>query len=167
LIAFQDVVGETSQAGENAGVFPDSGAVFSERDVAGVVGRVFDAPMLADGGGGGFGVEGAAGQIERGFATGFPASCSGLEVVNRAFDPDDGGPMRLPFRFGDGGLGFEHGDGADFVAVTPVLVDASFARQRLGGRADGLDLAIEGRLIVLDLDDQMGAGGCGGLESFF
>ena len=66
---------------------------------------------------------------------------------------------------GDRRLGFEHGDGAGFVAVTPVLVDVPFARQRLGGRADGLDLAIEGRLIVLDLDNQMGIGDRGGLDS--
>ena len=75
--------------------------------------------------------------------------------------------MRLPFRFRDGRLGFEYGDGSGFVAVAPVLVDAPFARQRLGSRADGLDLPIEGRLIVLDLDDQMGVRGCGGLERFF
>ena len=88
-------------------------------------------------------------------------------MVDRALDPDDGGHMGLPFRFSDGGLGFEHGDGSGFVAVTPVLVDAPFARQGLGRRADGCDLAVEGRLIVLDLDNQMGGGGSGGLERFF
>jgi hypothetical protein len=88
-------------------------------------------------------------------------------VVNRTLDPDDGGHMWLPFRFSDGGLGFEHGDGSDFVAVAPVLVYAPFARERFIPHADGFDLAIEGRLIVLDLDNQMGVGGCGGLESFF
>ena len=97
--------------------------------------------MLADGGGGGFRREGATGQIERGLEAGFPASCGGLKGVDRALDPDDGGDMRLPFRFRDGGLGFEHGDGAGFVAVTPVLVDAPFARQGLGIGADGFDLA--------------------------
>ena len=90
-----------------------------------------------------------------------------MEVEDRALDPDDGGHVRLPFRSGDRRLGFERGDGAGFVAVTPVLVDAAFARQRLGDRADGLDLAIEGRLIVLDLDNQMRVGGCGGFEGFF
>jgi hypothetical protein len=88
-------------------------------------------------------------------------------VVNCTLDPDDGGHMWLPFRFSDGGLGFEHGDGSDFVAIAPVLVYAPFARERFIRHADGFDLAIEGRLIVLDLDNQMGVGGCGGLESFF
>jgi hypothetical protein len=88
-------------------------------------------------------------------------------VKDRALDPDDGGHMRLPFRFSDGGLGFEHCDGSDFVTVAPVLINAPFARQRLGSGADGFDLAVEGRLIVLDLDDQMGVGRGGGFERFF
>lgn len=87
--------------------------------------------------------------------------------MDRTLDPDDGGHMWLPFRSGDGRLGFEHGDGAGFVAVTPVLVDAPFARQGLGIGADGFDLAVEGRLIVLDLNNQMGVGGGGGFEGFF
>lgn len=131
------------------------------------MGRILDAPMLADGGCGGFGCEGAVGQIERGFEAGFPVSCCGLEVVDRALDPDDGGHMRLPFRFNHGRLGLEHGHGSGFVAVAPVLVDAPFARQRLGSGADDFNLAEEGRLIVLDLNNQMGVGGSGGLESFF
>jgi hypothetical protein len=123
--------------------------------------------VLADSGGGGFRFEHATGQVERGFAAGLPAAGGGQEVVNRTLDPDDGGHMWLPFRFSDGGPGLEHGDGSDFVAVTPVLVDAPLARQRHGDGTDSLDLAIEGRLIVLDLDNQMGVGGCGGLEGFF
>ena len=123
--------------------------------------------MLADGGSSGFGCEGAVGQIERGFEGARPASCGWLEVLDGALDPDDGGYMWLPFRFSDGGLGFDHGDGPVFVAVAPVFVDGPFVRQRLGRRADGFDLAVEGRLIVLDLDNQMGASGGGGLEGFF
>ena len=131
------------------------------------MGCVLDAPMRADGGSGDFGCKGAAGQVERGFEAARPASCGGLEVLDGSLDPDDGGDIRLPFRFSDDGLGFEHGDGSGFVAVTPILVDAPFARQRLGRRADGFDLAVEGRLIVLELNNQMGASGGGGLEGFF
>ncbi len=131
------------------------------------MGGVLDRPMLAHGECGGLGVEGAVGQIERGFEGGFPASCGGQVVENGALDPNDGGHMRFPFRFSDGGLGFEHGDGAGFVAVAPVLVEARSARQRLGERTDGLDFAMEVRLIVLDLNNQMGVGVRGGLESFF
>ena len=167
LIALQDVVGEASQSGEDARIFPDSRCVLAEADIARVVGCVLDAPVLADGGGGGFGFDGATGQIERGFGTGFPTSCSGLEVEDRAVHPDDGGPMGLPFRLRDGRLGREDSDGAGFVAIASVFVDASFARQRLGQRADRLDVPIEVRLIVLDLNDQMRGRGCGGFKRFF
>ena len=167
MIALQDIVGEAAQSGEDAGIFPDSRGVLAESNITRVVRRVLDAPMLANGGSGGFGVERAAGQIERGFEAGFPVACCGLEVEDRALDPDDSGHMRLPFGSTDGRLGFEDGDGPCFVAVTPVLVDAPFARQWPGARADGFDRAAEGRLIVLDLDDQMSVGGGGGFKRFF
>jgi hypothetical protein len=44
LIALQDIVGEASQSGEDAGIFSDSRGVFAERDVARVVGCVLDTP---------------------------------------------------------------------------------------------------------------------------
>jgi len=167
LIGLQDIVGEAAQSGEDARIFPDSRCVFAECDIARVMGCVLDAPMRTDGGSGGFGCKRAVGEIERGFECAFPASCGGLELEDGAFDLDDGGHMRLPFRFGDRRRGFEHGDSPGFVAVSPIIVDARLARQRLGRSADGFDLAIEVRLIVLDLDNQMGVGGCGGFESFF
>ena len=160
-------MGEAAQSGEDTGIFPDSRCVFAERDIARVMGCVLDRPVLTNRGGGGFGCKEAVGQIERDFEAAFPASRGGLEVKDAALDPDDGGHMRLPFRFRDGGLGFEHSDGSGFVAVAPVPVDARFTRQRLGRRADSFDLAIECRLIVLDLDNQMGVGRGGGFEGFF
>ncbi len=75
--------------------------------------------------------------------------------------------MRLPFRSSDRRLGFEHGDGSGFVAIAPVLVDAPFARQRLGGRADGFGVVAQDRLIVLELNNQMGVGGGSDFKGFF
>ena len=83
---------------------------------------VLDRPVIANGAGGGFRVERAIGQIERGFARLLPEAGGGLEGANRALDPNDGGDMGLPFRFRDGGLGVEHGDRAGFVAVAPFRV---------------------------------------------
>jgi len=88
-------------------------------------------------------------------------------MEDRALDPDDCRHMWLPFRSSDRRLGFEHGDGPGFVAIAPVLVDTLFARQGLGGRADGLDLVAQGRLIVLELNNQMGIGGGCGFKGFF
>ena len=86
-------------------------------------------------------------------------------MLNRPFDLDDGGDMGLPFCSPDGRLGVEHRDSAGIVAVALLGVHALRGRQRLGGGAGGLDFVAECRLIVLDLDDQMGFGGGGGLES--
>ena len=88
-------------------------------------------------------------------------------MEDRALDPDDCRHMWLPFRSSDRRLGFEHGDGPGFVAIAPVLVDTLFARQGLGGRADGLDLVAQDRLIVLELNNQMGIGGGCGFKGFF
>ena len=128
---------------------------------------IFDSPVLADRSRCGFGCDGAAGQIERDFATGLPASCGGQEMKDRALDPDDCRHMRLPFRPSDRLRGLEHGDGSGFVAIAPVLVDTPFARQGLGGRADGFDLVAQDRLIVLELNNQKGVGGGSDFKGFF
>lgn len=75
--------------------------------------------------------------------------------------------MRLPFRFSDRQLRLEHGDGSGFVAITPLLVDTRLARQGLGARTDGFDRTTEGRLIVLELDNQMGIGSGSDFKRFF
>lgn len=128
MIAFQDVVGEAAQSSEDARIFSDSRCVFTERNIARVVRSVLDRPVLANRGSGGLGCDGAVGQIERNFEAGFPSSCGGLEVEYGPLDPDDGGHVQLPFRFGDRRLGIEHCDGSGFVAVAPVPVDGRFAR---------------------------------------
>jgi len=45
--------------------------------------------------------------------------------VDHTLNADDGGNMRLPFRFGDRQRGFERGDGSAFVMVAPLPVDFS------------------------------------------
>ena len=49
LVGLEDVVGEAAEAGEDAGVGADAGAVFTQGDVAAVVGGVLDRPVGADG----------------------------------------------------------------------------------------------------------------------
>ena len=62
--------------------------------------------------------------------------------------------------------GIEDRDGAGFVAVTAGIVEMSRAERGCGG-GDCLDLLAQGRLIVLDLNDQGDAGVCGDFEMFF
>ena len=49
MVAAQNIVGEATQAGEDAGVDADAGSVFIESNIAGVVATVFDAPMSTNG----------------------------------------------------------------------------------------------------------------------
>jgi len=68
LIEAQDIVSEAAQSGEDARVAADARGIFAERDVAGVVLFVFDAPVFANGVGGLVGMDRAIGQVESGFA---------------------------------------------------------------------------------------------------
>ena len=123
--------------------------------------------MVANGAGRGFRVDRAVGQIYRGFERLLPQAGGGLVGADRALDPNDGGDMGRPFRVFDGRLGVEHGNRARFVAVALFRVDGLDARQRLAGGAGGFGFLTQGRLIVFELNDQVGLGGVGGLESFF
>ncbi len=68
LVEAQDVVGKAADSREDAGIFADARGVFAQRDVAGVMQLVFDAPVLANSFGGLRGIERAIGQVERVFA---------------------------------------------------------------------------------------------------
>ena len=64
LIEAKDIVAETPQSGEDAGIFSDARGVFTQGDVAGVMEPVFDLPVFANGACGIVCVDGAVGQIE-------------------------------------------------------------------------------------------------------
>ena len=74
--------------------------------------------------------------------------------------------MRVPVGFGKLVGGIEDGDGAAFVAVAAGVV-AMGGAERDRGDGDLLDLLVQGRLVVLDLDDQGNVGLRGDLEMFF
>ena len=61
LIEAKDIVAETPQSGEDAGIFSDARGVFAQGDVARVVGFVLDSPVVANGVRGDVGFDGAAG----------------------------------------------------------------------------------------------------------
>ena len=83
-----------------------------------------------------------------------------------ALNSDDGGDMWVPVGVGQLAIGVEDGDGAAFVAVATLVVAVGRPERRRGGR-DLLDPLVQGRLVVLDADDQGDVGVCCGLEMFF
>jgi len=59
----------------------------------------------------------------------------------------------MPIGVGQHAIGIEDGDGAAFVAVAALVVAAGRPERRRGGRKL-LDFLVQGRLVVLDADDQ-------------
>lgn len=93
---------------------------------------------------------------------------AGLAVAGKciALDTDDYGEVGTPIGVGELVGKIEDGDGAALVAVTADVVTVIGAERRRGFGNRG-DLLEQGRLVVLDLDDQRDIGfGCD-LEVFF
>ena len=165
-IGLEDVEAEAADAGKHTWVGADAGAVFGESHISGVVGRGLDPPVAADGVGGAGSVERRVGDIEGGLAG--MAQQPGLAVAGKhlALDADDGGDVSVPVGSGKPVGGIEHRDGAAFVAVATGIVAMGTPERGCGG-GDCLDVSVQGRLVVLDLDDQGDVGFCGDLEMFF
>jgi hypothetical protein len=89
----------------------------------------------------------------------------GVAGGHLARDPDDGGDMRMPVAIVQFAGGSEHGDAAAFVAVARFVVAVGGAMRRRGVGNVG-DLLVQGRLVVLHLDDQVDADVGGDLEKF-
>ena len=81
----------------------------------------------------------------------------GVAGVDVALYPDDGGDVQMPVGVGQFVCGLEDGDGAAFVAVAALVVAVGGPERRRGG-GDFLDPLVQGRLVVLDADDQGDAG---------
>ncbi len=90
----------------------------------------------------------------------------GVAGVDAALDPNDGGDVRTPVGVGQRVGKIEDGNGAAFVAVAALVVAVGGPERRRGGR-DLLDPLVQGRLVVLDADDQGDVGGCRDGEKFF
>jgi hypothetical protein len=93
---------------------------------------------------------------------------AGLAVagVDITLDADDGSDVGMPVSASEFLGGIEDGDDTALVAVAALVV-ASGGAGRSGGRADLPGLLVQGRLVVLDLDDQGDVGVAGDLEQFF
>ena len=96
------------------------------------------------------------------------AQQSGLGVagVDIALDLDDGSDVRMPVGIGQLVGRIEDGDGAAFVAVAALVSAVNRPERRRGGR-DLLNLLVQGRLVVLNTDDQDDVGCRRDFEMFF
>ena len=90
----------------------------------------------------------------------------GVAGVDAALDPDDGGDVWMPVGVSQLVGGIEDSDGAAFVAVVALVVTVDRPERRRSGRSL-LNLLVQGRLVVLDADDQDDVGRCRDFEMFF
>lgn len=87
--------------------------------------------------------------------------------MDGALNLNDSGDMGLPFCADDRGWRIKDGNDSGFVAIALFLINGLNATERYGGGAGGFDRLTQARLVVLELNDQMGVR-CGrDFEGFF
>src|SRR5215211_7222328 len=86
----EDVEGKAAEAGEEAGIAADAGAILAHGDVAAVVRGVLDRPMVSDGGGGANGGDRGGGEVQGGFGGALPEAGAGATGEDIALDADHG-----------------------------------------------------------------------------
>ncbi len=161
------VVGEGTQAGDDVGIDADAGSVFGEGDVADVVAAVFDAPVAAYPLAPLFGgATVSRGHPEDNFGRRFAKAGFGVAPANRALQSQDGVDELFPGRTAKPRLGREYRQLTSFPTVSARTL-ARGGRARLAARRSEFEFGSQGRLVVLDLRQQVIAGGDRALESFF
>jgi hypothetical protein len=104
--------------------------------------------------------------VEGGLGGAVQQPVSSVAGVDNAFDADDGLGVDLPVVIVEFARGIEDADGAAFVAVAALVTAVVRAERRRGG-GELRDVLVQGRLVALDLDDQVDAGLLGDVKGFF
>ena len=112
------------------------------------------------------GGEFCVGDVERGLGGVAEHPGGGVACEDVALDADDGGDVGMPVGSGEFVCGIEDADGATFVAIAASVAGVGGVA-RGGGGGDMLNLVVQFRLVVLELNDQRDVGLCGDLEMFF
>ena len=95
-----------------------------------------------------------------------PEAGLGITMQDIAGDADDGLDQWFPLGSSNRGGGAEYLGGPGFMPAASGG-DLGMAAGGVAGGADGFDVLQQGRLIVLQLDDDASLRLCGGLEGFF
>jgi hypothetical protein len=76
--------------------------------------------------------------------------------MDGALNLNDCGDIGLPFRANDRVWRNKHDNGSGFVAIASFPIHDLNGTERYGGGASGVDRLAQARLVVLELNDQMG-----------
>jgi hypothetical protein len=122
--------------------------------------------MRADRMGGADGIDRLVRDVECGLSSAAQQPVSSVAGVNNAFNTDDDLGVDLPVVIVEFPRGIEDADGAAFVAVAAFVMAVVRTQRRRGG-GELRDVLVQGRLVALDLDDQVDAGLLGDVKGFF
>ena len=122
--------------------------------------------MRADGHRGPSGGDRAVGDVEGGFGCRVEQPGCGAACRDRALHLDDCSDVRMPIGVGECVGRIEDRDDAGFITIA-AMIAALGAIVRRGRRGQVFDRGFQGRLIVLELNDQADFGFLGDLEEFF
>ena len=120
---------------------------------------IFNFPVRADGFGRTGRGNGRVRDVEGGLGGVAQQSGFGVAGVDGSLDLDDGGDVWMPVGIGQRVGGIEDGDGAALIAVAAPIMAVGRPERSRGGR-NLSDLPVQGRLVVLDPDDQRDVGCC-------
>ena len=166
-IVTDDVQGEASHPGHDAGVVADAAAILVAGDVADIVVAVLDAPMAPNDVGPCAGAQSVGGgDVIGNLAALIPQAGGRTAQPGVAGDADDGLDEGCPLGLGQGLADREDFDGAMLLSG-PAFV---LRRGSVGGGVrggNGADSVRQPGLVVFQLDQQMVARGQGGGECFF
>ena len=116
--------------------------------------------------GGADGIDRLVRDVECGLSSAAQQPVSSVAGVNNAFNTDDDLGVDLPVVIVEFPRGIEDADGAAFVTVAAFVMAVVRTQRRRGG-GELRDVLVQGRLVALDLDDQVDAGLLGDVKGFF
>jgi hypothetical protein len=118
FIPTQHVVGEAAQPGEDTGVVTYAGLIFLKGDIASVVQRVLDVPVVSNRDGRGACRDAEIGHIISNLGCAAPQTIVCTSLQNFAGDADEELGQRLPFGGGHGLGRAEYRDRAGLMSVS-------------------------------------------------
>jgi len=165
-IEAEDVQGERSQQGKDAGVAANTAAVFSQGFIADPVQAVLDVPVASDGIAPFDAIVGQVAQVQGGFVAGAPFRRLGFEAFDVAFDLDKRVKSPVPGLAAESSWEWPDLHGAPLDAVTPPDIVAPLGvNRRLESLLPGVRL--QRGLVALQLHQKMVATSEYGLNRFF
>lgn len=166
-VGAEDVEGEASHSGEDAGIGSDTACVFEHGDIPDIMAAVFDAPVASDRLGCLVCADRRGRGIEGDISAQAPQAGFGVSDLSGSGDADEAFDEAAPGRADEGRFGVEDLDAAGLGAVALHGLFGLVSLQRGVRVGCAAQVLQEAGLVFLHLNKQVGLGAGGGLKCFF